>query len=83
MVDENMDSGDLRARVVALENWRVQRDIESARHDEKWKHMEDKISGVSVKVDKISSDLSRIMWLILSGIILAIVAFLVKGGFAT
>lgn len=77
-----MDSGDIRARVVALENWRVQRDIESARHDEKWKHMDDKIGDVGKKVDKISSDLSRIMWLILSGIILAIVAFMVKGGFA-
>ncbi|TIS41441.1 MAG: hypothetical protein E5X01_08545 [Mesorhizobium sp.] len=88
-----MDTSDLRARVVALENWRVQRDIESARHDERWKHMdekisdmgkqmEDKIDGVDEKVGKISSDLSRIMWLILSGIILAIIAFLVKGGFA-
>lgn len=75
-------SADLRARVVALENWRVQRDIESARHDEKWKHMDEKIDHVGKKVDKISSDLSRIMWLVLSGIILAIVAFLVKGGFA-
>lgn len=75
-------SADLRARVVALENWRVQRDIESARHDERWKHMDDKIDHVGKKVDKISSDLSRIMWLVLSGIILAVVAFLVKGGFA-
>ncbi|TPL33736.1 hypothetical protein FJ973_29565 [Mesorhizobium sp. B2-1-3] len=82
MVDENMDSGDLRARVVALENWRVARDIESARHDEKWKHMDDKIDGVGKKVDKISSDLSRVVWLLLSGIILAILAFIVKGGMA-
>ncbi|MBZ9981346.1 hypothetical protein LB521_09260 [Mesorhizobium sp. BR-1-1-8] len=77
-----MDSGDLRARVVALENWRVARDIESARHDEKWKHMDDKIDGVGKKVDKISSDLSRVVWLLLSGIILAILAFIVKGGMA-
>lgn len=76
-------SADLRARVVALEQWRTQRDIESARHDEKWKHMDAKIDSVEKKVDRISSDLSRVMWLILSGIILAIIAFLVKGGFAT
>lgn len=82
MADENMDTGDLRARVVALENWRVQRDIEGARHDERWKHMDDKIGDVGKKVDKISSDLARIMWLILSSIILAIIAFMVKGGFA-
>ena len=75
-------NADLRARVVALENWRVQRDIESARHDERWKHMDDKIDGVGKKVDKISSDLSRIMWMVLAGIIMAAVTFLVKGGFA-
>lgn len=93
MADDHMETGDLRARVVALENWRVQRDIESARHDEKWKHMdekisdmgkqmEDKIDSVDGKVDKISSDLSRIMWIILAGIIMAVVTFMVKGGFA-
>ncbi|WP_181170564.1 hypothetical protein [Mesorhizobium sp. B2-6-2] len=44
--------------------------------------MDDKIDGVGKKVDEISSDLSRIMWLILSGIILAIIAFLARGGFS-
>lgn len=83
MVDEAMDTGDLRARVVALENWRVQRDIESARHDEKWKHMDAKIDGVEKKVDKISSDISRVMWIIIAAILTAIIAFMVKGGFAT
>ncbi|RWE31535.1 hypothetical protein [Mesorhizobium sp.] len=81
MADEHMEGGDLRARVVALENWRVQRDIESARHDERWKHMDTKIDGVEKKVDKISSDLSRIMWIIIAGIITAIITFMVKGGF--
>ena len=83
MVDEAMDTGDLRARVVALENWRVQRDIESARHDERWKHMDAKIDGVEKKVDKISSDISRVMWIIIAAILTAIIAFMVKGGFAT
>lgn len=83
MVDEHMDTGDLRARVVALENWRVQRDIEGARHDERWKHMDTKIDGVEKKVDKISSDISRVMWIIIAAILTAVIAFMVKGGFAT
>lgn len=82
MADDLMDTSDLRARVIALENWRVQRDIESARHDERWKHMDDKIDGVGKKVDKISSDLSRIMWLVLAGIVSGIVMFMIRGGFA-
>ena len=79
-------SGDLRARVVALENWRVQRDIESARHDEKWNAMEHRIdtrfSGLEKSVHDIQSSLSRINWLIIGGIVSGIVAFLIKGGFA-
>jgi len=44
--------------------------------------MDDKIDGVGKKVDKISSDLSRIMWLVLAGIISGIVMFMIRGGFA-
>lgn len=69
-------------RVAALEAWRTQRDIDSARHDERWKHMDDKIDAVGKKVDKISTDLSRVMWTILAAILVAIVSFMVKGGFA-
>lgn len=84
MADEMAPDGnaDLRARVVALEQWRVQRDIDSARHDERWKRMDDKIEGVGKKVDKISADLSRVMWTILLAILAAIVSFMIKGGFA-
>jgi hypothetical protein len=79
--EHDMDQSDLRARVVALEQWRMQRDIDSARHDERWKRMDDKIEAVGKKVDKISGDLSRVMWIILAGIIMAIITFMVKGGF--
>lgn len=84
MAEEMAPDGnsDLRARVVALEQWRVQRDIDSARHDERWKRMDDKIEGVGKKVDKISADLSRVMWTILLAILAAIVSFMIKGGFA-
>ncbi len=83
MVNDEMEqNSDLRARVVSLEQWRVRRDIDSARHDERWKRMDDKIEVVSKKVDKISSDLSRVLWIILTAVILAIVAFMLKGGFA-
>jgi len=92
--------GDLRSRVVtlehgaaareqrisALEAWQRQRDIDSARHDEKWNAMESRIdtrfSGLEKSVHDIQTSLSRINWLILAGIISGIVAFLFKGGFA-
>lgn len=92
--------GDLRSRLVRLEHqsqnhdqriasfetWQRQRDIDSARHDEKWNAMETRIdtrfSGLEKSVHDIQSSLSRINWLIISGIVLAIVAFTVGGGFA-
>jgi hypothetical protein len=76
-------NSDLRARVVALEQWRMTKDVESARHDERWKSMDEKIDAVGKKVDKISDGLSRIMWTVITAMILAIVAFIVKGGLAT
>ena len=73
---------DLRARVVALEQWKVQRDIESARHDERWKHMDDRFNRLEVKLASVSDTLTWITRLIIGGIIMAIVAFMIGGGFA-
>ncbi|MDH4991292.1 hypothetical protein QEZ48_10705 [Aquamicrobium lusatiense] len=94
-----MDS-DLRSRVVsvehrgaaheqrlsALEAWQRQRDIDSARNDERWQAMESRIdtrfSGLERSVSDIQNALSRINWLIIGGIIAGVVGFLIKGGFA-
>lgn len=89
---------DLRARVVGLEHatqtnnqrlttleaWQRQRDIDSARHDEKWVAMEARIdtrfSGLEYSVKSIMSSLSRINWMIIGGLVAAFVAFVVGGG---
>ena len=87
---------DLRSRVVALEQgaatngqrlttleaWQRQRDIDSARHDERWKRMDDKIDAVGKKMDKISEGVSRIMWAVVLGLIASAIAFVVRGGMA-
>lgn len=96
----NEMDGDLRSRVVAVEHrsqdhgqrlsaleaWQRQRDVDSARHDEKWNAMEARIdtrfSGLESSVGDIKSALSRINWLIIGGIVAGIVGFLIKGGFA-
>ena len=73
---------DLRARVVALEQWRVQRDIDSARHDEKWKHMDERFNRLEVALAGLSGTLTWIMRIIIGGILAGVVAFMIKGGFA-
>lgn len=71
-------------RLMALEAWQRQREIESARHDEKWAAMEIRIdtrfSGLENSNKGIQSTLSRINWMIIGGIIAAFIAFVVSGG---
>lgn len=73
-------------RLAALEAWQRQRDIDSARHDEKWNAMESRIdtrfSGLESSVGDIKTALSRINWLIIGGIITGVIAFLFQGGFS-
>ena len=92
------EESDLRSRVVGLEHatqtnnqrlatletWQRQREIESARNDERWVAMEARIdtrfSGLEYSVKSIMSSLSRINWMIIGGLVAAFVAFVVGGG---
>ncbi|MCV9907543.1 hypothetical protein OIV19_07940 [Brucella sp. HL-2] len=89
---------DLRARVVGLEHatqtnnqrlttleaWQRQREIDSARNDEKWVAMEARIdtrfTGLESSNKSIHSTLSRINWMIIGGLVSAFVVFVVSGG---
>lgn len=87
--------GDLRSRVVSLEHqgasrdqrltaleaWQRQSDIADARKDEQFKHMDMRFSTLDAKIDGVNGTLNRIAKLGISGIILAIVAFMMGGGF--
>lgn len=68
-------------RLAILEEWRVRSDLADARKEEQFKAMSDKVTGVDLKVDKISDTLSRIMWLILAGLVTGVVAYAMQGGF--
>lgn len=77
---------DLRARVVALEQWKMQKDVESARHDEKWNAMEHRIdnrfNSLESSIKDVQGSLSWINKLVIGGIITGIIAFLIQGGFS-
>lgn len=92
MAEENMD---IRSRVVALEqnlrahesrlqnveNWRNQQDIFNARRDEQFKHLDERFDNIDTKISSINETLTWITRLVIGAIILAIVAFMVGGGF--
>lgn len=87
---------DLRSRVVNLEHqgaardqrisnleaWRTQSDIADARKDEQFKNMDARFGRIEMDLTKINGTLAKIMWLVIAGIIMAMVTFMVKGGFA-
>ncbi|EJL54867.1 hypothetical protein PMI09_02183 [Rhizobium sp. CF122] len=86
---------DLRTRVVSLEHqstlhsqqiaelekWQRLSDVADARKDEQFKNMDVRFTSIDKKIEAINATLSRIMWLVLGGIIMGAVGFMLKGGF--
>lgn len=64
---------DQKSRIVALEKWQQEQNIANAVRDERW---ETTLS----RLNKIDSNLGKVVWLIVGGIIAALVAFVVGGG---
>ena len=75
-------AADLRARVTALETWKIERTVESARHDERWKHLDVRFNQLDKDIKAVSAIISRLNWLVITGIVVAAIAFIVGGGFA-
>ncbi|URQ76156.1 MAG: hypothetical protein NBV76_05195 [Candidatus Ochrobactrum gambitense] len=67
-------------RITALELWQRQSEIADARTDEKWKNVDNRFNDLDKKIDKVSGVLQKIMWLVISGLVMALVAFIVNGG---
>lgn len=95
MADEQMD-GDLRPRMInvehkstehaqrltALETWKQQTDVADARRSEQWIALKSDMTGLKTSIGEVQGTLRWIGRTIIGAIILAVVAFLIKGGFA-
>lgn len=84
MVRVEHDLTDHHRRISALEEWRHQVEVADARGEEKFKGMEEKFnaefSTLKESVKSITADLKRILWMVIGGIVMGIVAFILKGG---
>ena len=69
-------------RVVVLEKFQVQSEIADARKDEQWKHMDNRFNDLEKKISGVSDTLAKVVWLIISALILGVVSFMIKGGFS-
>lgn len=93
--NEEMDSSDLRSRVVnlehaaaskdqritTLEQWRVAADLIAARKDVAWENLVKTVDTVDKKIDGMAGNMTWIVRLIIGGLIMGVIAFLFKGGF--
>lgn len=93
-MDDNMD-GDLRTRVVgvehtiaannqrltALEAWQRQQEIGEAKRGEQWVTLQRDMETITKSIGEVQGTLRWIGRTIIGAIILAIVGFLVAGGF--
>ncbi len=92
-MDDSMDGSDLRARVVqleqaqaaarltVLESWKQQAAVADAHREGQWLNMKQKLDDVSLDVGDIKGTLTWVSRLIIGGILAAVLAFMVKGGF--
>ena len=68
------------ARIVFLESWTRNADLTEVRRAEQFKAMDERFNRLELQLSKVVDTLSRIMWLVISGIIMAFVAFMISGG---
>lgn len=68
-------------RLVVLEKFQVQSEIAEARKDEQWKHMDNRFNDLEKKISGVSDTLAKVVWLIISALILGVISFMLKGGF--
>ena len=69
-------------RVTSLEQWQRQAELADARKDEQWKHMDNRFNDLEKKISGVSDTLAKVVWLIISALILGVISFMIRGGFA-
>lgn len=94
-MDDHMD-GDLRTRIVgvehtvaannqrltALEAWQRQQEIGDAKRGEQWTALQKDMGSITKSISEIQGTLRWVGRTIIGAILIAIVAFMVKGGLA-
>lgn len=70
----------MEIRLRDLEAWRSLKEVEDARDDERQKAMIAHNERIDARLGSIESHLSKVVWLVLTGIIGGFVAFMISGG---
>lgn len=71
---------DLDARVRDLETWKAEQKTDSAVRAERDKHMDKRFDELKDSVNEVKGYLLRIVWVIVIGIVGALLTFVINGG---
>lgn len=72
----------LSKRVESLELWKTTQEIENARASERKSNTDERFNRIEKRLDKIDGHVSRLVWLVVTAIGSAFMAFLIQGGFS-
>lgn len=95
-MDDTMDNGDLRTRIVGVEHtiaannqrltvleaWQRQQEIGEAKRGEQWVTLQRDLETLTKSIGEVQGTLKWIGRTIIGAILVAVVAFMIKGGFA-
>lgn len=70
----------MEIRLRELEAWRAATDIEDARSEERQKAMRAHNERIELRLAAIENHISKVVWLVASGIVVAFVTFMISGG---
>lgn len=68
--------------VRVISSWQRSQDLIMAREDERDKALNKRLDAIEADIRSIKGGFSKAQWVVISAVILAIVAFAFKGGFA-
>lgn len=68
---------DIETRVISLEQWRATQEALSV---ERNKHMDERFDKLESSIKDVNGHLTKIVWLIVTSIVVGIMAFILQGG---
>ena len=67
-------------RVKVLEEWKSEQQTEQRLSELRNQHLDQRLDAMNGKIDTINANISKVGWLVVSAIIVALISFIVKGG---
>lgn len=75
-------STDLESRVAALEAWKGTVELTQVGMNFQQKYLEERFDRIDRRLDRYDAHISKALWVVGSALILAVVAFIIRGGLA-